>query len=105
MNLPLIELALVAFLVMLLAQYIGQPLTDDPEVVYTPASETDRLGEKKVALLLGIKELEMDFAMGKLTEQEYQRIRRELESETVTTLKALDKAQEQARATESALQE
>jgi len=80
--------AIGAFLLLLVVAYlIARPLFA-PEA---PAEETEesKLVEEKERLLTDIRELDMDFATGKLTEEDYQRLRARSMAEAAVALQAI----------------
>jgi len=97
----MVVVAIGAFLLLLVVAYlIARPLFA-PEA---PAEETEesKLVEEKERLLTDIRELDMDFATGKLTEQDYQRLRARSMAEAAAALKAIAESAEAEQATSGA---
>jgi hypothetical protein len=74
------------------ALYVGLPLLNAQLRVQMPSSgaPTQQLQERKEQLYATIKELELDRDLGKLHEEDYQKLRRDLESQALDLLQQLD---------------
>jgi cytochrome c-type biogenesis protein CcmI len=64
------------------------------EAASRETDELDSLLAQKHLALEAIKELEFDWASGKLSEKDYQAIRRELEAEAIQVIRRLDELSE-----------
>lgn len=56
--------------------------------------DLERLEEKKELLVTDLKDVEMDFRMGKLSNEDYERLKGELEHRAIAVLQEIEKAQE-----------
>jgi hypothetical protein len=90
-SVPFGELVLIGVVTWVLVLFVGRPLLGGETEMDAEAEPDLLLKDRKAALLLGIKELEMDLAMGKIGEDEYRALREDLEREAVETLKELER--------------
>lgn len=80
-------------IVLLVAAWVAAPLFGAPERM-DPAAEPsarDRWEREKRQALAAIKETELDFEMGKLSEEDYARMRTRFESRAIEAMEALDR--------------
>ena len=84
---PLVVIAAVAFVVWL----VGGPLRGGPRAVEdADVAERQRLEAARDAKYREIRELELDYRTGKLTEEDFRALDRQLRAEAVAILRALD---------------
>jgi hypothetical protein len=90
------EFVLALVIVVLVAWFVTAPLRDrapaqrdDPTV-----AELADLEARKAAKYRQIRDAEADRAAGKLTEEDYQRLDRELRAEAIDILKKIDRLQQ-----------
>jgi len=79
-------------IVLLVAMWVAVPLFGAPEHM-DPAAEPstrDRWERQKAQALAVIKETELDFEMGKLSEEDYARMRARFEARAIEAMEALD---------------
>ena len=79
--------------VLAVAVFVAAPLFGAPDVavVASPPSERDRWERQKRQALAAIKETELDHQMGKLSEEDYARMRERFEAQALEALAALDR--------------
>ncbi len=88
----MLGMAIGSFLLLLAVAYmIARPLFA-PETAVEEAEDSKLLAEKE-RQLADIRELDMDFATGKLTEEDYHQLRARSLAETAATMRALDEAE------------
>ena len=88
----MIGVGIGSFLLLLVVAYmIARPLFA-PEAAIEEAEDSKLLDEKE-RQLAEIRELDMDFATGKLTEEDYRKLRARSLAETAATMRALDEAE------------
>jgi hypothetical protein len=87
------EFVLALLIVVLVAWFVTAPLRDRaPEERDDPAvAELADLEARKRAKYRQIRDAETDRAAGKLTEEDYQRLDRELRAEAIDILKKIDR--------------
>ncbi len=84
--------AIASFLLLLVVAYlIARPLLA-PEPAVEEAEGSKLLADKE-RQLADIRELDMDYATGKLTEEDYRNLRAHSLAETAATMQALDEAE------------
>ena len=90
------EIFLALVIVVLVAWFVTAPLRDrapaqrdDPEV-----AELADLEARKAAKYRQIRDAETDRAAGKLTEEDYRRLDRELRAEAIDILKRIDRLEQ-----------
>ena len=86
--------AVVGVLVVLLvAGWVALPLFGPPTHLDPAAepSERDRWERQKRQALMAIKETELDFEMGKLSQDDYDRMRTRFEAHALEAIEALDR--------------
>jgi hypothetical protein len=91
-----VEFVLALVVVVLVAWFVTAPLRDrapaqrdDPAV-----AELAELEARKAAKYRQIRDAETDRAAGKLTEEDYRRLDRELRAEAIDILKRIDRLQQ-----------
>jgi hypothetical protein len=79
--------------VLAVAVFVAAPLFGAPETVALASapSERDRWERQKRQALAAIKETELDHQMGKLSDDDYARMRERFEREALDALAALDR--------------
>lgn len=79
--------------VLLVAVFVAAPLFGAPEVVAVAATPSDleRWERQKRQALAAIKETELDHQMGKLSDEDYGRMRARFEQQALEALAALDR--------------
>jgi hypothetical protein len=88
------EFVLALVIVVLVAWFVTAPLRDRPA---TPDTDDARVAEladleaRKRAKYRQIRDAEADRAAGKLTEEDFQRLDRELRAEAIEILKKIDR--------------
>lgn len=93
----MLGVAIGAFLLLLAVGYlIARPLLM-PETAVEEAEDSKLVAEKE-RQLAAIRELDLDFATGKLTEEDYRKLRAQSLAETAATMRALDQADAEASA-------
>jgi hypothetical protein len=87
------EFLLALVIVVLVAWFVTAPLRHrEPADVDDPAAaELAELEARKRAKYRQIRDAEADLAAGKLTEEDYQRLDRELRAEAIDILKRIDR--------------
>jgi hypothetical protein len=87
------EIVLALVIVVLVAWFVTAPLRDrTPARREDPAvAELADLDARKAAKYRQIRDAESDRAAGKLTEEDYQRLDRELRAEAIDILKKIDR--------------
>jgi hypothetical protein len=87
------EIVLALVIVVLVAWFVTAPLRDrSPAEPEDPAvAELADLEARKRAKYRQIRDAETDRASGKLTEEDYQRLDRELRAEAIEILKKIDR--------------
>lgn len=79
-------------IVLLVGSWVAAPLFGAPERM-DPAAEPsarDRWEREKRQALAAIKETDLDFEMGKLSEEDYARMRARFEARAIEAMEALD---------------
>ena len=78
--------------VLAVAVFVAAPLFGTPEMVAaaSPPSERDRWEKQKRQALAAIKETELDHQMGKLSDEDYGRMRERFEQQALEALAALE---------------
>jgi hypothetical protein len=79
--------------VLAVAVFVAAPLFGMPEVAAAASapSEHDRWERQKRQALAAIKETELDYQMGKLSDEDYGRMRERFEQQALEALAALDR--------------
>jgi hypothetical protein len=79
--------------VLVVAVFVAAPLFGAPEatVVFEAPSERDRWERQKQQSLAAIKETELDHQMGKLSDEDFGRMRERFERQALEALAALDR--------------
>jgi len=72
--------------------YVGYPLLASQQQVQALSADarSRQLQERKEQLYAAIKELEFDQDLGKLSDEDYQHLRRQLETQALTVIQQLD---------------
>ncbi len=80
-------------IVLVVALFVAAPLFGAPEpaIAEGTPSEHDRLEREKRQALAAIKETELDHQMGKLSDEDYGRMRERFERQALDALAALDR--------------
>jgi hypothetical protein len=80
-------------LVLAVAVFIAAPLFGAPEVTAAAAapSEPERWERQKRQALAAIKETELDYQMGKLSDEDFGRMRERFEQQALEALAALER--------------
>ena len=73
-----------------LVLYVGYPVYQSRFGLIAAGPTAWQLQERKERIYSTIKELELDHSLGKLADDDYARVRRELEAEAVSLLEQLD---------------
>lgn len=78
--------------------YVAWPLFQEPSLAVEDleSSDIELLEEKKDLLVADLKDVEMDFRMGKLSSEDYERLKGDLEHRAVAVLQEIEKAQKSA---------
>jgi hypothetical protein len=78
--------------ILVVGVFVAAPLFGTPEVAVAAApSELDRWERQKRQALGAIKETELDHQMGKLSDEDYGRMRARFEQQALEALAALDR--------------
>jgi hypothetical protein len=95
----MLELLLAVAIVVLVAWFVTAPLRRRPgEMGEDPAvAELADLEARKEAKYRQIRDAEVDHASGKLTDEDFKRLDRELRGEAVAILKKIDRLRPPAR--------
>ena len=98
------ELFLALVIVVLVAWFVTAPLRnrEAPRGDDEATAELADLEARKRAKYRQIRDAEADRAAGKLTDEDFQRLDRELRTEAIEILKRIDRAQPKARDDSSA---
>jgi hypothetical protein len=88
-----VEFLLAIALLALVAAFVTAPLRRDPDAVQIDPLESERaeLEARKEAKYREIRDAEADRTSGKLSEDDFGRINRELRSEAIEILKRIDR--------------
>jgi predicted Holliday junction resolvase-like endonuclease len=89
-----VELILIALILLVVAVFVTAPLRRSGARGEPPRAEDPRIAEleaRKEAKYREIRDAEMDREAGKLTQEEWRRIDRELRREAIQVLKELDR--------------
>ena len=80
-------------IVLVVALFVAAPLfgVPEPAIAEGTPSEHDRLEREKRQALAAIKETELDHQMGKLSDEDYGRMRERFERQALDALEALDR--------------
>lgn len=80
-------------LVVLVAIVVSAPLFGGPEPLVAEAevSARDQWQRQKRQALAAIKELELDYQMGKLSREDFERMRARFEAEAIDAITSLDR--------------
>jgi len=80
-------------IVLVVALFVAAPLfgVPEPAIAEGTPSEHDRLEREKRQALAAIKETELDHQMGKLSDEDYGRMRERFERQALDALAALDR--------------
>jgi len=80
-------------IVLVVALFVAAPLfgVPEPAIAEGTPSEHDRLEREKRQALAAIKETELDHEMGKLSDEDYGRMRERFERQALDALAALDR--------------
>lgn len=70
--------------------YVAWPILREQQQSREPADHFNALLEQKEEAIEALRDLEMDFHMGKLSREDYESLRRKYEDEAVRLLKRLD---------------
>lgn len=98
---------MIAFLALIvlacaLAVWIARPLLDRKTVDGSiPDERLDRLIEAKHATLRSILDLDFDFKVGKVSDEDYRHLRRQHEAEAMAILREIDEAASATELTDS----
>ncbi len=87
----MVTFAVVSFLLILVSAYLVARPFLVPEK-QAPEEEENPLVQEKEKLLDAIRELDLDFATGKLSEEDYQELRERYKSQAALVLKAIREA-------------
>jgi hypothetical protein len=68
---------------------VGPKDLPEPE----PVSPTEHLDERKARIYEGLRDLQFEFRLGKLSEEDYQRTKLELQTELAAVMAQIDKIQ------------
>lgn len=85
-------LAALALLLVVIA-LIAQPLLAPRRPAVLPESERDRLERERKRIVRAIREVDFDRGTGKLNDEDYARMRTDLQTQGAETLRALDALQ------------
>ncbi|GAB4110279.1 MAG: hypothetical protein Kow001_11010 [Acidobacteriota bacterium] len=81
-----------------LVLYVAWPLLrDQPESAPSEESELEKALDQKEQALSDLKDIEMDFRMGKLSAEDYQRLRQEFEARAIQALERVDSLEKRAK--------
>jgi hypothetical protein len=81
-----------------LVLYVAWPLLKDkPESAPSEESELEKALDQKEQALSDLKDIEMDFRMGKLSAEDYQRLRQEFEARAIQALERVDSLEKRAK--------
>jgi hypothetical protein len=88
-----VEFLLAIALLALVTAFVAAPLRRDPDAVQVDPLESERaeLEARKEAKYREIRDAQADRASGKLSEDDFGRINRELRSEAIEILKRIDR--------------
>jgi hypothetical protein len=93
-----LEFLLAVAIVVLVAWFVTAPLRNRPSPGPDPATEREAkladLEARKEAKYRQIRDAEADRAAGKLTDEDFKRLDRELRSEAIEILKRIDRARD-----------
>ena len=80
-------------IVLVVALFVAAPLfgVPEPAIAEGTPSEHDRLEREKRQALAAIKETELDHQMGKLSDEDYGRMRERFERQALDALASLDR--------------
>ena len=85
---------LCAALVLLAGGYVLRPLFREPEAALNidllAETELDRLMDRKTVIYRNLKDLEFEYAMGRLSEADYRRLEADYKNDAATILEKLD---------------
>ncbi len=86
------ELLLTPLVLVALILYVAWPLLREKaeDYVLDDPTEHDLAFEEKENAIASLKDIEMDFRMGKLSEEDYERLKSEWEVRAVDALKKLE---------------
>ncbi|HSR66922.1 MAG TPA: hypothetical protein VLU25_03180 [Acidobacteriota bacterium] len=87
------ELLIAAILFIAVVLYVAFPVLFDEEAKAEPAFPVDKreqLLAEKEQLILNLKDIEMDYKMEKLSDEDYQRLKQEFEQRAIDVLRRLD---------------
>lgn len=90
-------LLVLALLFASMVLYVSYPLLREEEESETPAmtlSKRQLLTVKKQELVSSLKDVEMDYRMQKLSEEDYGRLKAEFEGQAIEVLRELDAIEE-----------
>jgi hypothetical protein len=91
----MLELLLAVAIVTLVAWFVTAPLRDRPSAAPDPEREREAeladLDARKEAKYRQIRDAESDHASGKLSDEDFKRLDRELRGEAIDILKKLDR--------------
>jgi hypothetical protein len=79
--------------------YVAYPLLkEEPEaeVVQDTTTERERWSAEKEEILSALKDIEMDFRMGKLSQEDYDNLKADFERRAVAVFQRLEKIEETA---------
>jgi hypothetical protein len=79
-----------AALVILVAFLVGQPLLDNRTRREPEPGEADRLRQERDQLLVALRDLDFDYSLGKLIEEDYTPLRADLVRQGAEVMKQLD---------------
>lgn len=92
------SLMLTPLLLIGLVLYVAWPLLkDQSEPDPVEESELEKAQEVKEMAISDLKDIEMDFRMGKLSDEDYQRLRQEFEVRAVEALKQVDSLEQKLK--------
>lgn len=79
--------------------YIAWPLLQESSATSEDLEpgELERLEERKEQLVADLKDVEMDFRMGKLSNEDYERLKGDLEYKAIEILQEIEKTQKNSR--------
>lgn len=86
------EMLLPPVVLITLVFFVAWPLLQDKPEQESPeeASELDSALEKKDTAISNLKDIEMDFRMGKLSDEDYARLKEEWETTAVEALQTVE---------------
>ncbi len=89
MTLPIGTLLAALALLLVVAALIAQPLLGPRQPALLPESERDRLERERKRIVRAIREVDFDRGTGKLNDEDYARMRTDLQTQGAETLRVL----------------